>query len=222
MNIDRTIQRDVLDELEWEPELEASSIGVIVEEGVVRLTGEVPTFADRLTAEKAARRVGGVRAVADDLEVRLREAHLRSDPAIVKAAVQALRWNTPVPDDRITLLVDDGWITLDGTVDWQYQRLAAQNAVSRLVGVTGVSNRMQLEERPPSEDIREQIEAAIARTADLDASDLELRVYGGSAFLSGHVASWAQREAAERAVWSAPGVTSVENALVVGTPVTVF
>lgn len=215
MTSNEQLQRDVLDELAWDPSVDASTIGVTANEGVVTLTGRVRSYADKLAAERTAKRVFGVHALADDLEVRLPSAAVRGDPEIAAAALSALRWHVSVPDDRIKVMVDDGWVTLEGQVDWQYQKQAAEKAVRFLTGVRGITNAMKVKPRATPSDVKARIEAAMKRTATLEADQLQVAVKDDKVTLKGRVQSWSEREAAERAAWNAPGVVAVENDIVV-------
>lgn len=212
------LQRDVLDELNWEPGLEPGEIGVSAHDGVVTLTGHVETFAELNTAEKAAKRVSGVTGVANDLVVRLTASMMRDDTDIAEAAVHALRWTTSVPDRLVKVTVRNGWLTLEGEVEWFYQKATAARAVHDLTGVKGVTNLIAVKPRPTAEKVREGIDAAFRRSAEIDAQAVTVEVVGGTATLRGTVGSWAEYEDAEWAAWSAPGVISVENQLKVAAP----
>jgi osmotically-inducible protein OsmY len=215
MKTDAQLQWDVLEELQAEPSIDATQIGVTVRGGVVTLTGHVPVYAQKFTAEEAARRVRGVRAVANDLEVRLSGGGRRSDTDIAAAVVNALEWDAAVPDDRIQATVRDGWITLGGTVDWQFQKEAADRAVRPLIGARGVTNSILVKPRLQPADISARMRAAIARSAVLGSQGIRVESHGGTAVLRGDVHSLAEREEAERVAWSVPGVSRVQNDLVV-------
>jgi len=169
MKNDTDLLRDVLDELEWEPSVDAAEIGVTVRDGVVTLTGAVKSYAEKMTAERVTKRVVGVKAIANDIEVRLRGTAERNDSDIARAAVDALKWKTLVPDDRIKVLVTKGWVTLEGDLDWQYQRDAAFEAVHHLVGVKGVNNLLAVKPRVSATEVKSRTEAAFRRSAELDA-----------------------------------------------------
>lgn len=206
---DLGLKQAILDELEWEPSVEAAHIGVTVEDGVVTLTGHVPTFAQKLAAEQAVKRVKGVKAVAQEIEVRLPSEHKLDDADIARRAVDSLKWQVSVPDDRIQVLVQKGWITLRGEVDWEYQRRAAENAVRLLAGVTGVSNQISIKAAVQPKDLKQKIASALARNAAKEANSVRVTLKDGRATLEGSVHSWHDRRVVEDAVWAAPGVSAV-------------
>ena len=222
MKTETQLQRDVLDELLWEPSIDANDVGVTVHEGVVTLTGRVDSFAEKDAAQRAAQRVVGVKAVANDLEVVVPGTHRRDDTDIARAAVDAITWNFNVPKDQVRLTVRNGWITLEGQVDWQYQREAAFNTVAHLTGVHGVTNNVVVRPRATPQQIKGKIQAALQRTASRDAGRITVETVGGKVILRGTVRTWAERDDAERAAWSAPGVSGVESYLEIEVPELAF
>lgn len=209
------LQKKVLEALDWEPSLDASRIGVAASGGVVTLTGQVQSYADRWTAERVVKQLFGVKALANDLEVRLPGDARRTDTDLASAALKALEWDVQVPHQRIKLRAAEGWITLEGQVEWQFQREAAERAVRHLLGVRGVSNQITLTAKVTPSDLKNRIEAALKRNAELEARKIRVETRGGTVVLDGTVHSWAEREQAERAVWAAPGVAVVEDRLAV-------
>jgi osmotically-inducible protein OsmY len=201
--------------LQWEPSVEASRIGVTVENGIVALRGDVKTFAEKLAAERIALRVYGVKAVANDLQVRLDGDGARTDTEIAQAAVNALAWSATVPKNRITIAVADGIVTLKGIVEWQYQKDGALRAVRDLKGVKGIVANITVQPQIKIENIRTKIEEAFKRSAEIDARRVNVSVLDGKVILSGNVHSLAEREEARRAAWAAPGVALVEDRLAV-------
>jgi osmotically-inducible protein OsmY len=216
MRADADVKRDVEAELNSDPSVDATDIAVAVTEGVVTVTGFVRSYRKRNAAEAAAKRIAGVVAVVNDIEVRWPLLHQRPDPDIARDAVEAIRRDLPEAADDIKVVVHDGWVTLEGEVDWNYQREEAKWAAYRVRGVLGVSNLIQLKAAVAVADVENAILEIFARNALLDADRITIEVDGGHVRLSGPVESWAEREEAERAVWTVPGVTSVENNLLVG------
>jgi osmotically-inducible protein OsmY len=215
MKSDSEIERDVRDELNWDPDLDAENIAVSVKDGVVTLAGFVKSYSDRLEAEAAAKRVAGVLAVANDIEVRLPSIDQRPDPDIAKDAVAALKSELPISHDKIKIIVKDGWITLEGAVEWQYQKTTAENAVRKVKGVKGVTNVITVKPKVQPSELQRKILDAFKRNAEVDANRITVEANGSEVILKGTVRSWIEREEAERVAWSAPGVTKVEDRIVV-------
>jgi osmotically-inducible protein OsmY len=210
---DQELQQDVLAELKWDAQIQPNEIGVSVRDGVVTLTGWVDSYLKKWSAEEAAHKVAGVKAVANDIEIKL--ATERTDPDIAEAAVHALEWDAFVPSDRVHVTVSKGWVTLKGEVEWQYQKEDAERVVRRLTGVNGVTNLITVKPRVTPSELKKKIENALVRNAEIDAHKITVEVQGSKAILKGTVRAWAEKEEAARVAWSAPGITSVENRITV-------
>ena len=212
---DKILKKNILAELEWEPSLDAASIGIAVEDGVVTLAGHVLSYAEKLKAEQVVKRVRGVRAIAEELEVRPVHTHTHADDEIAKRALNMLNWDVMVPAESLQVKVQQGWLTLSGAVDWQYQRTAAEDDVRKLSGVLGVTNLITIMPRPQCADIKERIEDALKRNAIIESRNISIDVRNGNVTLEGKVHGWHERDVLETAVWAAPGVKSVDDRVTV-------
>ena len=215
MRSDIDIKRDVEAELRWNPDIDATDIAVAVKNGVVTLSGFVRSYAQKFEAEQTAKRVNGVAAVANDIEVRLPLFNQRPDPEIARDAVEEIQKNLPYSSDHIRVVVRDGWVTLEGSVEWNYQRERAEQVVRRVRGVKGVTNLIELQPRVPPVEVKHKIEEAFRRSAELDANRVTVETEGGTVTLRGTVRSWAERQEAERVAWATPGVVRVNNLITI-------
>jgi len=215
MMSDKALRQDILDGLEFEPGIDAAHIGVAVADGVVTLTGYVGSYAEKTMAEHAVRRVKGVRAIAEEIEVRFPARKKTADDEIAKRALAIIAWDTTVPNEELQVKVQHGWITLSGEVEWHFQRTAAEYAVRKLSGVVGVTNLISVRPQIDAEDVKQRIENALKRSAEIEADTIRIAVTGSKVTLEGKVNAWHEREVAERAAWAAPGVSAVEDRLTV-------
>lgn len=211
---DAALKQNIIDQLDFEPGVDAAHIGVAVERGIVTLTGHVTTYGQKMMVEDAVRRIKGVRGMAEEIEVRFFGEPVNSDESIAQRALNMINWNTFVPDNLVQVKVQKGWVTLTGKLEWQFQRTEAEDVVRRLAGVKGVTNNIELAPPVSVTDVKKRIEDALKRTAAVEAAAIHVNVLGnGKIGLEGKVHDWAERNAAERAAWSAPGVRMVEDHL---------
>jgi len=213
MKTDTDLKRDVVAELGWDPAVKSTEIGVAVKDGVVTFTGHLDTFAEKHAAARALRRVAGVKAIALELDVKLAPAHERSDTDIAQSIEDAMKWNTVVPLDLIRVTVDHGWVTVQGTLEWDYQRRSVEKAIRPLMGVVGLSDEITLRMQPKAADVSKRIEEALTRHAMREAKQVKVEIDGSTVKLTGRVHSWQERDAAQGVAWSAPGVRMVVNEL---------
>lgn len=212
---DESLRQSVLDELEFEPSVNATKIGVTVENGVVTLTGHVGSYAEKIAAERTVQRVKGVRGVAEEIEVRYPSEKKNHDDEIAQRAVQVIDWDATVPSGKVTVKVEKGWVTLSGDVEWQYQRMGAETAVRKLSGVIDVRNLIIVRPRVDAINVKHRIEDALKRNAELEADGIRVAATGGKVTLEGKVRAWHERGVAERAAWAVPGVIAVEDRLTI-------
>lgn len=218
MKSDIEIQKDVIEQLKWEPFLNAAQIGVSVKNGIVTLSGQVDTYSKKMLAEKAAKKVAGVKAIAEDIQVGISPSYKRSDAEIAEAVVNALKWHTMIPEDKIKVSVEEGNVKLEGDVEWEYQRSQAKTTVENLMGVRFVTNLIAVKPKITPYELQQKITASFQRSANIDAGKVSVDVTGSKVTLRGKVRSFAEKEDAENAVWAAPGIVSVENKLLIEEP----
>jgi len=212
---DLELRRAILDELEFQPYIDAAAIGVAIVNGVVSLTGHVKTYAEKEAVERVVKRVKGVQAVAEEIQVRVPGELEVGDEVIASRCLEVMRWNTDTVADRMLIEVQQGWVTLEGEVDWQYQKEAAQDAVRKLSGVVGINNRLIVRPKVGVEDIKARIETALARNSELDANKIRVTVDDKTVRLEGHVRHWRERKACEHTAWAVPGVSHVDNHILI-------
>jgi osmotically-inducible protein OsmY len=213
---DKQLRDDAIEELDWESSIDSADIGVAAENGVVTLSGHVPTFAQKVKAEEAVKRVRGVRAIAQEIEVRPPQTASRADDEIAKRALNMLNWDVTIPRDAIQLKIQDGWMTLSGEVAWEYQRRAAEDDIRKLSGVLGVTNLIKIRRRLLAMDVKKRVEDALKRNAQFEADGIRVSVQDGTVKLQGKVHTWHDRDLLEAAVWGAPGVKMVEDNVSIG------
>jgi osmotically-inducible protein OsmY len=213
MKSDEKIQQDVMDQIKWNPLLTASEIGVAVKDGVVTLSGQVNTCLKKTEAEKEAKKVAGVKAIAEDIHVGISTRYTKTDTEIAQAILMALKWDTSIPEEHIKVKVEDGFVTLEGEAEWGFQRESAQKAVVNLAGVRSVINLITVKPKIKPQDLQQKISAAFHRIATIDSSRIAVEVIGTKAILTGQVRSLAEKDDAEDAAWSAPGILTVDNKL---------
>jgi osmotically-inducible protein OsmY len=221
MRTDLELQKDVIEELKWESSIKASDIGVSVSNGVVTLSGYVDSFTKKKAAENAALRVAGVSAVAEDIVVRIGATDKKSDTEVAQAIITAIRWNNIIDENKIKVKVESGWVTLEGEVEWSFEKNAIEHTIENLIGVRGVSNLITISSKLKTTDIKQKITAAFHRSATLDANNIIVDSVGNTVILRGVVRSYAEKQDALRVAWNAPGVTKVDNKLIVDVPMLV-
>ncbi|KAB0486954.1 Osmotically-inducible protein OsmY, contains BON domain [Pseudomonas reinekei] len=212
---DLSLRKTILEELEFQPDIDAANIGVAVDNGVVTLSGHVNNYAQKVSAERAVKAVKGVRALAEEIQVRLDKGAGTADDTIANRALNIIDWSSDLPVGAVKVIVENGWVSLEGQVDWQYQKEIVERAVRKLSGVVGVDNRLTLRPRVDVGDIQKRIEEALKRNAEVDAKGIHIKVEGNVVKLEGKVHLWRERQIVERAAWSVPGVNKVEDHLLI-------
>ena len=207
-----------MDQLRWEPFLNASKIGVSVNNGIVTLSGQVDTYSKKVLAEKATKKVAGVKAIAEDIQIGLSKTYLKTDAEVAQAVVNALKWHTMIPEDKIKVTVEDGIVKLEGEVEWEYQLTQARTSVENLIGVRSVTNLISVKPKVTPTDVQQKINSAFLRSASIDAAKITAEVLGNRVILHGKVRSFAEKDDAENAAWAAPGIISVESKLSIEEP----
>jgi osmotically-inducible protein OsmY len=222
MKSDIEIQKDVIEQLKWEPFLNAAQIGVAVKNGIVTLSGQVDAYSKKILAEKTVKKVAGVKAIAEDLQVGISPAYKKTDAEIAETVINALKWHTMIPDDKIKVSVEDGNVKLEGDVEWEYQRNQAKTAIENLIGVRLVTNLVMVKPKVTPYELQQKINSAFQRSANIDSGRISAEVIGSRVILKGKVRSFAEKDDAENAVWAAPGIISVENKLSIEEPAYAF
>jgi hypothetical protein len=222
MKSDIEIQKDVIEQLKWEPFLNAAQIGVAVKNGIVTLSGQVDAYSKKILAEKTVKKVAGVKAIAEDLQVGISPAYKKTDAEIAETVINALKWHTMIPDDKIKVSVEEGNVKLEGDVEWEYQRNQAKTAIENLIGVRLVTNLVMVKPKITPYELQQKINSAFQRSANIDSGRISTEVIGSRVILKGKVRSFAEKDDAENAVWAAPGIISVENKLSIEEPAYAF
>jgi len=218
MKTDAQIQRDVMEELKWDPTLNASEIGVAVKDGVVTLSGYVENYSEKRAAENAALRISGVKAVAEDITVKVVARDKKNDTDIALAIINSLKWNSAIQEDKIKITVEDGWVVMDGEVEWNYQKDIIRNTIENIYGVKGITNLVTISPKINAKDVKKKIKEAFQRSAMVNSENITVETIGNKVILKGTVRSYAEKVDAEKAAWSIPGITIVENELEIAVP----